>query len=298
MWQIFSGNPRHASLRISTRVTSTPRLPSSNQLISSRVRRQGRAGLNRHLSVMGKGQLRLLTVVALQLSAAASRRDGDAAAAAAPDGHCDGDDCGSDLAAGAATDLVDEIPPLQLDDLDLDGFRESVSRGKWFIKFYAPWCKHCQVGTPSNSSHTTHSGHPLHKKAHHNSQPTQALAPHWRDLAVKLHAGPDDVNVGKLDCTKAEDVCAAELVKGYPTLRFYEGDFHKDYRGVRALPAIETFINRALKPTTTAIASLEDLADAQRANQVIFVSFSARSSVIDPNSEVTNTPSPPPPPPP
>lgn len=115
---------------------------------------------------------------------------------------------------------------------------------------------------------------------------------------MKLHAGPEDVNVGKLDCTKAEDVCAAELVKGYPTLRFYEGDFHKDYRGVRALPAIETFINRALKPTTTAIASLEDLADAQRANQVIFVSFSARSSVIDPNSEVTNTPSTPPPPPP
>jgi hypothetical protein len=97
-------------------------------------------------------------------------------------------------------------------------------------------------------------------------------------LAIKLHAGPDDVNVGIVDCTKADDVCAGEAVRGYPTLRFYDGDFHKDYKGVRTLPAIETFVNRALEPSTTAITSMEELVALQAVHSVIFLSFSTAES--------------------
>ena len=29
-----------------------------------------------------------------------------------------------------------------------ENFEENVSRGKWLVKFYAPWCAHCQKLAP------------------------------------------------------------------------------------------------------------------------------------------------------
>ncbi|CAG8543811.1 2661_t:CDS:10 [Acaulospora colombiana] len=48
-------------------------------------------------------------------------------------------------------------------------FDELISSGPWFVKFFAPWCGHCQH-----------------------------LAPTWEELGKKLK---DKVNVGKVDCT-------------------------------------------------------------------------------------------------
>lgn len=57
------------------------------------------------------------------------------------------------------------------------------------VKFYAPWCGHCQ-----------------------------ALAPKWENLAKKL-AGYKNIVIGKIDATVNE--VEGEEIEHYPTLRFY-----------------------------------------------------------------------------
>ena len=97
--------------------------------------------------------------------------------------------------------VVNEWEPITLDDetfsklvVDIhDGKGGVVSDKAWFIKFYAPWCGHCQ-----------------------------RLAPTWAEFG-KLHEG--DLNVAKVDCTTdgGKPLCSAMEVRGYPSLLFFPG---------------------------------------------------------------------------
>ena len=85
-------------------------------------------------------------------------------------------------------------------------FNLHVSQKDTFVKFYAPWCGHCQK-----------------------------LAPIWDDLAKEFE---DDasVTVAKLDCTQSSALCQEHGVKGYPTLAYFRnGKKVEDYRGAREL---------------------------------------------------------------
>ena len=61
---------------------------------------------------------------------------------------------------------------------------------KWFIKFYAPWCPHCQ-----------------------------RLAPEWDIVAEQLDG---IVKVGGVDCTQEIELCDKFNVFGYPTIMYME----------------------------------------------------------------------------
>ena len=92
----------------------------------------------------------------------------------------------------------------------------------WFIKFYAPWCGHCQRMSAS-----------------------------WGEFADK-HREAGDLNVGKVDCTgdKAKDICQDYDVRGYPTLLFFPskgqdtkegGSSYYKFKGARTPEAWEKY---------------------------------------------------------
>ena len=87
----------------------------------------------------------------------------------------------------------------------------------WFIKFYAPWCGHCQH-----------------------------LAPTWIELGTGLDGTA--VHVGKVDCTKESDLCNRYSVRGYPSLFFFkDGEMVAEYEQSRSLSALQSYAGKMLK---------------------------------------------------
>lgn len=77
-------------------------------------------------------------------------------------------------------------------ELTEENFYDTVKEGNHFVKFYAPWCGHCQK-----------------------------LAPTWDELA-KSYQNDDTVVISKIDCTNYRKICGEFEVKGYPTLLWIE----------------------------------------------------------------------------
>ncbi|ALC48885.1 prtp [Drosophila busckii] len=102
-------------------------------------------------------------------------------------------------------------------DLNEDSFAKHVSSGNHFVKFFAPWCSHCQ-----------------------------RLAPTWEELAGELKAEPT-VTISKIDCTQFRSICQDFEVKGYPTLLWIEdGKKIEKYAGSRDLPTLKTYVEKML----------------------------------------------------
>ena len=71
-------------------------------------------------------------------------------------------------------------------------FEKEIQSGYTFVKFYAPWCGHCQK-----------------------------LAPKWDVLATQ-YSLRNDVNIAKIDCTNDEtkSICTSEKVREYIKITF------------------------------------------------------------------------------
>jgi protein disulfide-isomerase len=85
----------------------------------------------------------------------------------------------------------------------------------WFVKFYAPWCHHCQ-----------------------------ALAPNWSQMAREMRG---KLNVGEVNCDIEKRLCKEAKIKGYPTLLFFRGGERIEYAGLRGIGDLIDFAKTAVE---------------------------------------------------
>jgi len=119
-----------------------------------------------------------------------------------------------------------------LNDLTEETFTDHVAVGNHFVKFYAPWCGHCQ-----------------------------RLEPIWSELANSLEYDPS-VSISRIDCTQYRPICKDFDVKGYPTLLWIvDGKKVEKYSGSRAVKDFKSYIEE--KTATEKKDSVEEEKDAK-----------------------------------
>ncbi|KAI0160995.1 thioredoxin-like protein [Hypoxylon sp. FL1284] len=118
----------------------------------------------------------------------------------------------------------------------------TMTQEPWFIKFYAPWCHHCQ-----------------------------AMASNWQQLAKEMKG---KLNIGEVNCDVESRLCKDVHLHGYPTILFFRGGERVEYNGLRGLGDFIQYAEKALDICTgvedvdaTSFKALEEKED------VIFVYF-------------------------
>lgn len=107
-----------------------------------------------------------------------------------------------------------EKKPSELTD---QTYESVLGKGRHMVKFYAPWCGHCQK-----------------------------LAPVWDELAASLEH-QTSLRVSKVDCTVNRAACNHYEVKAYPTLLWIEdGKLVERYQGGRSHEELKEFVVRML----------------------------------------------------
>jgi len=129
-------------------------------------------------------------------------------------------------------------------ELNPEDFQKLVtmSQEPWFIKFYAPWCHHCQ-----------------------------ALAPNWNQMARELQG---KLNVGSVNCDIHRRLCQDVHVKAYPTIHFFRGGERVEYDGLRGLGDLVTYAKKAVDiGTGVAYVTAEEFKKMEETEEVIFIYF-------------------------
>ncbi|KAB8068627.1 thioredoxin-like protein, partial [Aspergillus leporis] len=100
--------------------------------------------------------------------------------------------------------------------LTAESFQKLVTttQDPWFIKFYAPWCHHCQ-----------------------------ALAPNWQQMAKEMQ---NVLNVGEVNCDAEPRLCKDAHVSAFPTMYFFRGGERVEYTGLRGLGDLVNYAKKAV----------------------------------------------------
>ncbi|KAI9783164.1 MAG: hypothetical protein M1816_001486 [Peltula sp. TS41687] len=110
------------------------------------------------------------------------------------------------------------IPNLLGNSLSLsaESFQKLVTttQDAWFVKFYAPWCHHCQ-----------------------------AMAANWAQLGREMKG---KLNIGEVNCDAETRLCKDVRIKGFPTILFFKGGERVEYDGLRGLGDLIDFSKKAL----------------------------------------------------
>ncbi|KAE9363664.1 thioredoxin-domain-containing protein [Stipitochalara longipes BDJ] len=118
----------------------------------------------------------------------------------------------------------------------------TMSQEPWFIKFYAPWCAHCQ-----------------------------AMAPNWVQLAKEMKGR---LNIGEVNCDVESRLCKDVRLRGYPTILFFRGGERVEYDGLRGLGDFVTYANKAIEiGDGVKDVDASEFKEMEEKEEVIFVYF-------------------------
>ena len=129
-------------------------------------------------------------------------------------------------------------------DLTQESFMKLVTNSQepYFVKFYAPWCHHCQ-----------------------------ALAPSWAQMGKEMQG---KLNVGEVNCDKESRLCKDVKVHAYPTIHFFRGGERVEYSGLRGLGDLVSYAKKALDVAGgVKYVDEESFKKMEETEEVIFVYF-------------------------
>ncbi|KAI2623686.1 thioredoxin-like protein [Xylaria nigripes] len=136
--------------------------------------------------------------------------------------------------------------------LNAESFQNLVTMTQepWFIKFYAPWCHHCQ-----------------------------AMAPNWEQMAKEMKGR---LNIGEVNCDINTRLCKDVRLKGYPTILFFKGGERVEYDGLRGFGDLLQYAEKALD-ICEGIKDVDaaSFAELEKKEEVIFVYFYDHATVSE-----------------
>ncbi|GBE79475.1 Protein disulfide-isomerase [Sparassis crispa] len=116
------------------------------------------------------------------------------------------------------------------------------------VEFFAPWCGHCK-----------------------------ALAPHYEEAATALKS--KGIKLAKVNCVDEADLCQANGIQGYPTLRVYRNGEYSDYPGPRKADGIISYMIKQSLPAVTDVTS-ENYEEFVRADRIVALAFLPSSTDV------------------
>lgn len=136
--------------------------------------------------------------------------------------------------------------------LTQESFQKLVTNTQdpWFVKFYVPWCHHCQD-----------------------------LAPTWQQMAKELQG---KLNVGEVNCDVEVRLCKDVHVRAYPTIHFFKGGERVEYDGLRGLGDLVSYAKKALDVGGgVTYVDADAFKKMEETEEVIFVYFFDHATTIE-----------------
>ncbi|KAF8914643.1 protein disulfide isomerase [Mucidula mucida] len=114
------------------------------------------------------------------------------------------------------------------------------------VEFFAPWCGHCK-----------------------------ALAPHYEEAATALKE--KNIKIAKVDCVDQADLCQANGISGYPTLRVYKNGEPSDYQGPRKADGIIAYMVKQSLPAVSTVTA-DSFDEFSTADKVVIIAYVSSAS--------------------
>ncbi|CAM9457739.1 unnamed protein product [Chrysoparadoxa australica] len=130
------------------------------------------------------------------------------------------------VGAAVAEPELDEGVVVLTDEI----FEEFISStAHVMVEFYAPWCGHCKK-----------------------------LAPEYVSAAAALKEAGSEVVLAKVDATEHPDAASKHGVRGYPTLKFFNGGVASDYEGGRTSDELVKYAIKKSGPPATTVTTVDE----------------------------------------
>merc|ERR1719163_1233394 len=137
-----------------------------------------------------------------------------------------------------------------LTDANFDDFVKE--NDKVLVEFYAPWCGHCKK-----------------------------LEPEYKKAAAKPKADGSTTILAKVDATAETRVAKEFGVRGFPTMKYFNGGEASEYGGGRSEDTIVSWIKKRELPAVSEITDQESLDKLTKSATIVVVGYFAKDSDAD-----------------